>query len=307
MNFAKHPLLEPDAPPANTDPRLLFYSSDWSGFDVVIGNPPYGKVDPGKRKNLKQNKRFKTTEGNDLYNLIAEASLTLAKPAGGIITLIVPLSICFGQDQKQTRSLFESRCDRVTLRNQDIRPDKTFHDSPVEHPQNSQRTTIIVARTGESKCIIEVSGINKWRKSERHEYLTSRAIPLTRQGGPAVDPKVDTQWERVSTPEIQELIKLHENCRHENTRPQTIGGESAFHRIPSIGKVLHHCDPCRYAKQTRDHLSDSKRSKPRTSLGSDQQPCRICLVESIRGRFSRQPIRDGYYSDSNSLAGRSAN
>ena len=120
----------------------------------------------------------------------------------------MPLSICFGQDQKQTRSLFESRCDRVTLRNQDIRPDKTFHDSPVEHPQNSQRTTIIVARTGESKCIIEVSGINKWRKSERHEYLTSRAIPLTRQGGPAVDPKVDTQWERVSTPEIQELI----NC-----------------------------------------------------------------------------------------------
>ena len=39
VNFANHALLGPDALAAQTDPRLLFYSREWRGFDIVIGNP----------------------------------------------------------------------------------------------------------------------------------------------------------------------------------------------------------------------------------------------------------------------------
>ena len=134
--FARHALLEPDAPPAEFDARLLFYHQDWTGFDIVIGNPPYGRTtmylkgSTTARNKVLSRRGYKTTDGNDMYNLIAEAGLNLANPKGGIVTLIVPLSICFGQDQIDTRKLFESECDHIILRNQDNRPDKSFHKQP---------------------------------------------------------------------------------------------------------------------------------------------------------------------------------
>ncbi len=226
VNFASHPLLDPDAPPAKTDPRLLFYDGKRDEFDIVIGNPPYESVNrdltveknatqqerdelkkkrQDRRKWLTQQKMYSTTAGNDLYNLMVEAALALVKRNDGVVTMIVPLSICFGQDQHALRRLFESKCRSIALRNQDIRPDKTFHDSPVEHPANSQRTTIVTAITGAPKPIIELSGANKWRKSERHQYLSSRPISLPKQQGAPVDAKLDSQWERIPTPELRQL------------------------------------------------------------------------------------------------------
>ena len=157
--FAKHALLDPDAQPAEMDARLLFYDPERTGFDIVIGNPPYESINKDlstpanatkeqkaelakkkkARKKAFQNLKYKTTAGNDLYNLMAEAALTLARPDGGVVTLIVPLSICFGQDQKDTRQLFESVCNRIVLRNQDNRPDKAFHNSPVQNAESRQR------------------------------------------------------------------------------------------------------------------------------------------------------------------------
>ena len=214
--FAKHPLLDPDAPPVETDPRLLFYNPKRQGFDIVIGNPPYESVNKDlktdtarrdRRQTLKL-RRYRTTSGGDLYNLIAEAALTLANPSGGVVTLIVPLSICFGQNKKDLRRLFEERSNRINLRCQGIRPDKTFQDSPVAHPSNGQRTTIITAVMGNETPIIETSGVNKWPKSERHEYLTSRpkSVTISAQQNAVGDARIDSQWERIHTTEIADLL-----------------------------------------------------------------------------------------------------
>ena len=230
--FARHALLDPDAQPAEVDARLLFYDPERTGFDIVIGNPPYESINRDlstpnnatkeqkaelakkkrERKKAFQNLKYKTTAGNDLYNLMAEAALTLARPNGGVVTLIVPLSICFGQDQKDTRQRFESECDGIVLRSQDIRPDQSFHDSPVAHPSNSQRTTMVTARIGEAAPNIEISGANKWPTSERHEYLTSRETPLIRQKGKVTNTKLDSQWERIPTTEMQDLITKMKDC-----------------------------------------------------------------------------------------------
>ena len=225
--FAEHPLLDPDAPPAQTDPRLLFYSPQRKGFDIVIGNPPYESVNKdlqappnaskavqrelnqqrrARRRHLTDQKRYRTTAGSDLYNLIAEAGLALAKPDGGVIELVVPLSLCFGQDQHNLRRLFEERCRRISLRCQDNRPDKVFHDSPVANAESRVRTAIITATTGQGTPAIRLSDTNRWRKSERHEYLTSRPHAVTRRPETPVDQRIDSQWERIPTPEIQDLL-----------------------------------------------------------------------------------------------------
>ena len=225
--FAEHPLLDPDAPPAQTDPRLLFYSPQRKGFDIVIGNPPYESVNKdlqappnaskavqrelnqqrqARRRHLTDQKRYRTTAGSDLYNLIAEAGLALAKPHGGVVELVVPLSLCFGQDQHNLRRLFEERCHRISLRCQDNGPDKIFHDSPVTNAASRVRAAIITATTGSGVPTISLSDTNRWRKSERREYLTSRPRAVTRRPETPVDQRIDSQWERIPTPEIQDLL-----------------------------------------------------------------------------------------------------
>ena len=216
--FAKHPLLDPDIPPAEVDARFLFYNQNWTGFDIVIGNPPYGSASmyldgPSQNRNQVLSRRgYTTTAGNDLYNLIAEAALKLAKPEGGVVTLIVPLSICFGQDQMDTRKLFESECDHIILRSQDNRPDKSFHNSPVQNAESRQRTTMLTARTGKGQPQIEISGTNRWLRSERYDYLNSREAPRPKITGRNLNTKLDTQWERIPTREIQELITTMREC-----------------------------------------------------------------------------------------------
>ena len=216
--FAKHALLDPDTPAAEFDARLLFYNQNWTGFDIVIANPPYGNTSmylKGKsqqRNKVLSGRSYITTAGNDMYNLIAEAGLNLTKAEGGVITLITPLSICFGQDQAETRKLFESGCDHIFLRSQDNRPDKSFHNSPVQNAESRQRTTMLTARTGKGQPQIEISGANRWLRSERYDYLTSREAHLTRITNRNINIKLDTQWERVPTREIQELITKMREC-----------------------------------------------------------------------------------------------
>ena len=225
--FADYPLLAVDPKPATTDPRLLFYQPSRGGFDIIIGNPPYEGIyadlrpipgaTPSERDKLAQASRsrrdhltlqnqYTTVAGGDLYNLIAEASLALAKPENSVITLIVPLSLCFSQAQERTRKLFEKRCQRISLRCHDNRPDKIFHNSPVANAESRVRTTIITAFTGTERPVIELSATMRWRKNERPELLATRPTTVTKRQRRNIHSNIDSQWERVATSEIRELI-----------------------------------------------------------------------------------------------------
>ena len=218
--FSNHPLLEPDATPARIDPRLLFYREDWRGFDIVIGNPPYERIAAGQdaedRKRVRaelERGGYATVKCNDLYALIAEAGLNLVKPDGGILTFIVPLSVCFGQNKRPLRELIERNSGELRLRNQDNAP-SVFHESPVSNPVNRQRTTILTAVTstrGGAPDIL-VTGTNKWDKGERRSFLESRAHVPFRSRPKTLDARLDYQWERLPTPEVAELISRMRDC-----------------------------------------------------------------------------------------------
>ena len=232
--LARHQLLNTGAPPIATDVRLLFFKPDWNGFDVVIGNPPYEPIAKGlpdkERKveltRLRTQKSYETTNGKNLYNLFCELAMTVVKPEDGVVTLVVPLSLAFRQDKASTRRLFEKRSKIIKLRHQDNRPDTTFHDSPVAHKENRQRTTIITAVSGEARAVIETTGVNKWRKAERELYLASRAYTNMPARLPStLDRRLTNQWPRIPTDALQHLI-AEMMAQKQNIRSLAANGEN---------------------------------------------------------------------------------
>ena len=204
--FANHLLLEPGAGPASTDARLLFYDPNWRGFDVVIGNPPYQNVDSIERERFRLRKRYTTTKGGNLYNLFCEVALTLVKSENGVVTLVVPHSLAFGGNKVSIRKLFVQRCKSIQLRHQDNRPDKTFHESPVKHPENRQRTTTITAVTGEGRPIIETTGVSNWEKPEREQFLQYRSYTRIPSPLPVQRAQKIAQWPFLPSERISRLV-----------------------------------------------------------------------------------------------------
>lgn len=217
-NFAETPILPlpshpPEAKTARTDARLLFYESPWDGFDVVIGNPPYEalskSMDAARRKSLADRKHYRTTNCGDLYPLFCEAALALARPEGGVVTMIVPLSIAFGQQERTLRRAFEERCASIDLRHYDNRPDTVFNASPtVRYPENRQRATIVTAIRGStSASVIRATGLQRWPAGERRLCLAQRRTTPLHRRRLNIDERIAGQWPRIPTPEVDQMVE----------------------------------------------------------------------------------------------------
>ncbi len=211
VEFVESPIYEANPRPAKTDARLLFYENPWLGFDIVIGNPPYEalskSMDAAGRKRLADAKRYKTTNVGDLYSLFCETALALAKPINGVIAMIMPLSVAFGQQEQSLRDLFSSRCEQISLRHYDIRPSPIFNASPtVKTPSNSQRATIVTAHIGENTPTIRSTGLQRWPTEERKRCLEHRHFPEILRMGDGVDVRVGGQWPRTPTVPVIDMV-----------------------------------------------------------------------------------------------------
>ena len=213
IGFAESPLYNINPKPARTDARLLFYENPWRGFDIVIGNPPYEALSKSMTRDqinaLKTNKRYQTTNVGDLYSLFCETALALANPEGGVVTMIVPLSIAFGQRHRSLRAVFENRGQQISLRHYDNRPDTTFNASPtVKSPENRQRATIFTAvLDGSPNPTIRSGGLQRWPVSERKGCLAQRRITILPKLGSGVDTRVAGQWLRIPSDEVVRLVE----------------------------------------------------------------------------------------------------
>ena len=236
IGFADFPLFNIHPAPGRTDARLLFYENPWRGFDIVIGNPPYEALSQSMSRDdidvLKTNKHYQTTNVRNLYTLFCEIALALANPVGGVITMIVPFSIAFGQRHKSLRDTFNASSEIISLRHHDNRPDTTFNASPtVKSPENRQRATVITSILGKSgNSVIKSTGLQRWSARERSRFLDRRPtteIPPFRSN---VNARIASQWPRIPTKEVSDLVCtiLDQHTDVESLRNNTAGETLAF-------------------------------------------------------------------------------
>lgn len=131
---------------------------DKSGFDVIIGNPPY--VEYSKVKDTYKVNNYFTEKCGNLYTYVAERSFNISSK-DRYIGLIIPIS-SFSTDRM---SFFQKeclrRCSDLYLTSYGIRPSKLFDGA-------EQRLSIFIGKIGKSESsIFHSSKYYRWYNEER--------------------------------------------------------------------------------------------------------------------------------------------
>jgi adenine-specific DNA-methyltransferase len=92
---------------------LRTFEDGAGSFDLVMGNPPFGKV---KDSPLLRGRFARSLHGHpNLYGLFADLAVHLARPDGGIIAYLTPASFLAGHYFKALRRLLHEQAPPVTL------------------------------------------------------------------------------------------------------------------------------------------------------------------------------------------------
>ena len=118
------------------------------GFDIVIGNPPYGAKlpDEDKRTFKKTYRSAQTIKGRqkgslDTYSLFIELGYNLLNK-GGCLAMIVPLSITSSDSLSGLHQLLFSKCDDIHISSYAVRPKPVFENAVVNTSIVSLRKTL---------------------------------------------------------------------------------------------------------------------------------------------------------------------
>ena len=303
LALAGYPLLEPDHDEAApVGPRLPFAQDEerWRGFDVAIGNPPCrsfaGSGVGGAERAALEERGYRATEAGDLCALFCEAALALARPDGGVATLVVPLSIAFGRRQRRLRDIFRDRCARVSARHYGNIPDTIFDAHPLfKGWKNRQRTTIVTAVRGEGPAGCErarwCAGAPPPRRAAsagRGSPRRAVAAPPRRRGGRR-------------GPHDRPPAHRHRGlARAGARRPRRAGAVAAEERRTLRGRVA-----ARHAQPGRaDGAAAARRGNAPAGDGRARRACRVRLVARVRRRLPRQAVGLRGLRDSRRLARR---
>ena len=116
QKIASFDILDPTARADWFDPEWMFGVVD--GFDVVIGNPPYGDLlGKGVNKNttkklIEKHYRFSTT--SDISSPFIEKGVEMLKP-GGNLFYIITFAITFNKDFSKSRLLLNNKFRRIEV------------------------------------------------------------------------------------------------------------------------------------------------------------------------------------------------
>jgi hypothetical protein len=119
-------------------PEILDDDGNYIGFDVVIGNPPYGiKLNMPVIEYIKMNYDVaKTIKGKqkgsiDTYALFIELGFKLLKK-NGILIYIVPISITSSESNGSLHKLLEENCEEIKISSYAVRPQPIFENAVVD-------------------------------------------------------------------------------------------------------------------------------------------------------------------------------
>ncbi|MBX8639724.1 MAG: Eco57I restriction-modification methylase domain-containing protein [Thermoplasmata archaeon] len=178
---------------------------DRSGFDVVLGNPPYiedrnySAIEIAIIRCMKRGPKnggkpsvpllYASKDCGNTYAYFIERALDLARPEGRM-SLIVPVSLVSTDRMGSIRRFVHENSSSAWYYNFDDRPGKIF--SGLEHC----RSTILVAEKGGRLKRLEVSGYNRWRTADRYKLFNRiRTVPWQADEPGALIPKLGSPLE----------------------------------------------------------------------------------------------------------------
>lgn len=155
--------------PYNQNASSLFFDPEWmfdikEGFDVVIGNPPYGGSYSESEK-----KYFKTTyksaqtipkkqKGSlDTFTLFIEQSFNCLRK-NGCLNFIVPIAITSSDSMTGIHNLLESSCGEIKISSYAVRPQPVFLNAMVN-------TSILFFIKTETSCT-KILATKMYRKNK---------------------------------------------------------------------------------------------------------------------------------------------
>ena len=162
--------------PSETDKFFMWHTwfSDVfkdGGFDIVIGNPPYGaKLSDADKSLLKS--IYYTTEtikgvqkgSMDTYTMFIELSYKLLKK-GGAFAMIVPISLTSSDSLSGVHRILKLRCDDVRISSYAVRPKPVFKNAVVN-------TSILLYRkTGEMCKTLKATKMYRKGRNFNLKYL----------------------------------------------------------------------------------------------------------------------------------------
>ncbi len=209
-SFAGWAPLEHDDGVADTDPRLIFSRDPWLGFDIVIANPPYGRLSKEETKRA-LDRNYRSAGARRSEALFVELAMALVRSDRGVVQLVLPLGISFRQDHAGLRELVKEGSKRVDLRHYDMTPGTIFNTMPTAKDwANKQRIALFTALRGEGGQV-RTTGLRRWSdeadRDERTGCLANRnAVAALDDLPSSVDRRISRQWLRTPTAATKELV-----------------------------------------------------------------------------------------------------
>ena len=154
------------------------------GFDVIIGNPPYVEYSQVKREY--QVRGYETLPCGNLYALLLERSLSLARPTGKL-GMIVPLSLASTERMYTLRALLIRQEQCFWFSFYDVYPSKLFEGA-------KQRLTIALSGGTTEHPRMFSTRYYRWKPEERINLFANLAYwPTWHDSRLRVIPKVPGQ------------------------------------------------------------------------------------------------------------------
>ncbi len=148
------------------------FPSVWQhgGFDIILGNPPYIRVEGKKRDHLSYKwVGYQAENCPDLYAICTERSSSLLNKQGRF-AMIVMLSLCFDKDYEPLREFLQTQASALWISAFSRIPDGLFSGSA------RVRNTIVVA-SRQSGLGMFTSRCRRWLTSSRSDmFATQRYI-----------------------------------------------------------------------------------------------------------------------------------